>query len=206
MRKFLRKYWKFVLAVLVVALVASFVVVESQKITNQDSKNGGVVAFGDSLVEGVGSTRGGGFVKMLSSDLHIPIPNLGKSGDTTAMALARVEEVVRMKPAVTIVLLGGNDYLQGLPETETRENLRKIIEALHASGSAVVLVGIELNFISARHRALFEDLSKEYQTAYVPDILDGIYGHKEFMFDNLHPNDKGYRLMAERIEPILSSI
>ncbi|MEK7135198.1 MAG: GDSL-type esterase/lipase family protein [Patescibacteria group bacterium] len=206
MHKFLRKYWKWAIAVLVVILVAYFVVVESQKITNQDSENVGVVAFGDSLVAGVGSVQGGGFVKTLSADLDLPITNLGRSGDTTALALARVGEVALMKPALTIVLLGGNDYLQGVPESETKANLGKIIEALHASGSAVVLVGIESGVPGTRHRAIFETLSEEYKTAYVPNILDGIYGHQEFMSDNLHPNDKGYRFMAERIKSTLASI
>lgn len=202
----MKKYWKWGVAVLVVALVAYFVVAESREITNQDSSNGGVVAFGDSLVEGIGSSNGGGFVKMLSRDLHRPITNLGVSGDTTELALARVSEVVLMKPAVTIVLLGGNDYLQGVPEAETEANLGKIIEAIHASGSAAVLVGIESGMPGTRHRAIFERLTKKYKTAYVPNVLGGIYGQAEFMSDSLHPNDKGYALMAERIKLVLTSI
>jgi len=204
--RIMKKYWQWGIAVLVIALAAYLMLAESQRITNQDSENSGVVAFGDSLVEGVGSSKGGGFVKMLSTDLRSPIQNLGKSGDTTAMALARVEEVALMKPAVTIVLLGGNDYLRGIPEAETRANLAKVIEALHASGSAVVLVGIEMNLVGTRHRALFEGLRQEYKTAYVPDVLDGIYGNQTLMADSLHPNDAGYQLMAKRVGLVLKPL
>ncbi len=201
----MKKRWKWWVLALVVLTAAYFLAAETLEITNQDSSNGGVVAFGDSLVEGVGSD-GGGFVRFLSEDLHLPIPNLGRSGDTTGLALKRVEEVALMKPAVTIVLLGGNDFLRGVPESETEANLRQIIEALHGAGSAVVLVGIESNLVGDSHGRLFKTLSKEYGTAYVPDILEGIYGYQEFMSDNLHPNEAGYRLMAERIKPVLGPL
>lgn len=175
-------------------------------ITNWPSLNSGVVAFGDSLVEGVGATEAGGFVSMLERDLEITIGNLGKRGDTTGSALRRVENVVAKKPAVTIVLLGGNDFLNGVPEAETFENLGRTIEKLHEAGSAVIIVGIEADVPGNRHGEFFERLHRDYQTAYVPHILEGIYGNQPLMSDGLHPNDAGYRLMAERIKLVLSKL
>src|ERR1051325_8845903 len=94
-----------------------------------------VVAFGDSLTYGVGSTQGGGFVTDLSNELGVPIVNLGVSGDTTAKAFKRIEQVLDKKPDVILLLLGGNDYLQNVPKEETRKNLEAIIETLQKSGS-----------------------------------------------------------------------
>src|SRR3989344_5656376 len=98
------------------------------KITNYPSTGTDIIAFGDSLTFGVGSTRGGGFVRMLSEDLNTHIINLGVSGETTAGALSRLGQISKYKPKVIILLLGGNDFLSHVPEAETFSNLDRIIE------------------------------------------------------------------------------
>ncbi len=178
-----------------------------KKIANFPSNNTGIIAFGDSLVEGTGSTLGGGWVRIASNDLDKPILNLGKKGDTTALALRRVNEVTKRKPAVTVVLLGGNDFLQGRPEIETIENVSRIIEAIEASGSAVVLVGLKAPTFNNHHQKIFENLSQKYNTAYVGDVLRGVYGNSALMSsDGIHPNDVGYGIVAQRIEIVLRSL
>lgn len=158
------------------------------------AKNIGVIAFGDSLTQGVGSDIRGGYVTLLSQMVDQPIENLGVSGNTTATALARVAEVAERKPAITIILLGGNDYLQKIPESETYENLGKIIESVETSGSQVLLVGLAPGY---------RELALRYQTGYVGNILDGISDNSNMLSDAIHPNTKGYRLMAERVSPEL---
>jgi acyl-CoA thioesterase I len=176
------------------------------KIVNYPSSGTDIIAFGDSLVAGVGSSEGGGFVKMLSKDLGVPIVNLGVSGNTTEDALGRIEQLLMYKPKVVMVLLGGNDYLQKVPKEETFENLDKIILKIQQLGGVVLLVGIEGHLVTSRDEQYFEKLVVGRGTAYVPDILNGILGNPELMSDGLHPNDKGYRIMTDRIEPILSSL
>lgn len=158
-----------------------------------------VVAFGDSLTFGRGSEGGGGYVSFLSEELGMPIINLGIVGDTTQRALRRIDQVENWKPGIVVVLLGGNDFLTGVPQEETFKNLGKIIEILQSNGSQVVLVGLEPIIAKNGERQAFDALAKKYKTAYVPNILQGVYGHLDMMSDNLHPNDIGYALMAERI-------
>ncbi len=165
-----------------------------------------IVVFGDSLTYGVGSEKGGGFVTILEEELGMPVENLGLTGDTTEGALRRISQVTNRKPAVTIILLGGNDFLRGISQEKTFENLGKIIEAIEAGGSKVILVGLEPVIAQNGERQAFDALAKKYKTAYVPNILQGIYGRLDMMSDNLHPNDKGYALMAERIEPALRQL
>jgi lysophospholipase L1-like esterase len=179
---------------------------ETKVVANYPSENKGIIAFGDSLVEGVGGTKGGGFISLLSQELEKPILNLGKSGDTTFSALSRVGVVTRQKPALTIILLGGNDFLQRVPREKTIENLESIIVAVQASGSAVLLIGLDAGIFGNGESQIFENLSAKYRTAHVPDILDGIYGRHSLMADSLHPNDEGYKLIAERIEPTLRKL
>lgn len=176
------------------------------QVKNYPSQNSGIVAFGDSLVSGVGSERGGGFVALLSRELGKPIVNLGRAGDTTETALQRINEVTRLKPALTIILLGGNDFLRRVPREKTAENLGSVIKAVQSTGSAVVLVGLDAGILAQNEGELFKTLSRQYGTAYVPDILDDIYGNGALMADTIHPNDAGYEIMAERILPVLRKL
>lgn len=191
-------------ALVAILLYIGFESFES-KITNHPSVNTGIVAFGDSLIEGQGSS-GGGFVEILSEELDISITNLGMSGNTTEDALRRVKEVTHRKPALTIILLGGNDFLSRLPEEDTKRNLSLIIEKIHESGSAIILLGLEAALPGGNKGEIFEELSEKYGTAYIPNILGGIFGRQKLMSDGLHPNDEGYRLMAEKVKPVLRKL
>ena len=134
---------------------------------------------------------------MLSEDLNIPIINLGVSGNTTADALKRIKELDRYKPKVVMILLGGNDYLQKVPKEETLANMNKIIDEAQKRGAVVLFLGLDKSYGS---------LAKETGAAYIPDILGGILGNKNLMSDSLHPNDLGYRLMADRVKPVLKEL
>ena len=43
----------------------------------------------------------------------------------------------------------------------------------------------------------YKDLADELGTVLVPNVLDGIFGKQRLMSDPIHPNDKGYTIMAE---------
>jgi len=201
-----KKFVYITVAVTVVLLAFYLLYKPEAKITNYPSSGTDIIAFGDSLVEGVGSTEDGGFVRMLSQDLRITIINLGVSGDTTQSALSRLGQISKYKPKVVIVLLGGNDFLQKAPEEQIFKNLDQIVVAIHRTGAVILLVGVEGHILTSGHEKLFRELAERRGTAYVPDILDDIFGQDDFMSDNLHPNDRGYRIMADRIKPVLEKM
>ena len=165
-----------------------------------------IVAFGDSLVTGVGSTREGGFVAILSQRLQKPIFNLGVVGDTTQDALARLPDVLREKPDVVIILLGGNDAIQRVPLETTMQNLKTIITTLQEHGAAVVLLGVQGALIRDRFDSDFRALAKAEGAVYVPNILEDIYRNPPLMYDGIHPNDEGYRMVADRVYPAVSGL
>lgn len=163
-----------------------------------------VIAFGDSLVSGVGASAGHDFVSVLSSRLGVRILNAGRPGDTTASALARLDQAVLARnPRVVIVLLGGNDFLRRVPRDRTFDNLETIVTRIRQRGAAVVLVGVSLGLFTDSYAAQYLALAERTSAAYVPDVLDGIYGHGDRMADQIHPNDRGYVIVADRIEPVL---
>jgi lysophospholipase L1-like esterase len=166
-----------------------------------------VIAFGDSLVRGVGASPGQDLVSVLSRRLRVPIINAGRSGETTASALTRLDgAVLSRRPRVVLVVLGGNDLLRRFPHEETVENLETIVTRIRDRGAAVVLATVEIGFLSGGDGDAYEALADRTAAALVPDILGGILGRRDLMADGIHPNDRGYALMADRIEPALRSL
>lgn len=158
-------------------------------------------------MEGRGATPGRDFVSVLAKRIGMPIVNAGRSGDTTGSALARLnQDVLARNPRVVIVLLGGNDFLRRIPRAETFKNLTAIAERIRGRGAAVVVVGVSDGFFTDSHREDYQQVARRTSAALVPDILDGIIGHGDRMSDSIHPNDRGYQMMADRIEPVLRDL
>ena len=166
-----------------------------------------VVAFGDSLVAGAGASRGRDLVSLLSARVGLPIVNAGRSGDTTGTALARLDPAVLSRnPRVVIVVLGGNDVLRRIPRDETFANLEAIVGRIRSRGAAVILVGLSLGVFTDSYGDRYADLARRTSSGLVPDVLAGVLGHPDLMADQIHPNDKGYGVMADRIEPVLRDV
>lgn len=171
--------------------------------SNQTS--GPIVAFGDSLVAGVGSTAGNDFVSILSRNINRPIINAGVGGDTTASALARVSSITALHPALVLVFLGGNDILQDVPQSQTISNLFSIIIALEQSGAQVILIGIDNSLIPSSYATQYANLANQTGVTYIPGVLNGVIGNGQLTVDAVHPNNAGYAIIANRILPTLQS-
>jgi len=178
----------------------------SPDIKNYPSSGANIIAFGDSLVQGVGSTDGNDFVSLLSNQLGVPIENLGRGGDMTSTALTRLDDVLKRDPKIVLVLLGGNDYIRRISKEETFSNLGKMIEAIQNKGSVVILLGVRGGILRDNYEKDYRELSKEYQTAYVPNVLDDVIGKAGLMSDTIHPNNEGYKVIADRIYPVIRDL
>jgi len=162
-----------------------------------------VVAFGDSLVVGFGTTNKGDFVSLLSQRIGIAIANAGRLGDTTGDALTRLQsDVIARQPKIVIVLLGGNDLLQSVPVATRVANITSIAQQIRATGATVILVGLGNDPIDPYNGAL-PGIASQTGSVLVPGILEGIFGVPELMFDSIHPNNAGHKIMADRLEPAL---
>lgn len=188
------------IAVLII-FVGFLIFKPAPKITNYPSSGDAVVAFGDSLIEGVGATPGNDFVSQLSKKIGEPIVNLGISGNTTAQGLARVDRIAEYKPKVVLVLLGGNDYLRKVPKEETFRNLEMIVSRIQNTGAVVVLLGIQGGVLSDPYDTAFESLAQKKGTVYISNVLEGLVGNSRYMSDAIHPNDAGYSKIVERVYP-----
>lgn len=173
-------------------------------VKNYPSSGTDIVAFGDSLVEGVGaSSPDKNFVSVLSQKIGQPIVNLGVSGDTTEAGLTRVSQIDQYRPKVVLLLLSGNDRLRQIPEEQTLENLEKIITYMQDRGAVVIVLGVKGNVLSNSFGKKVEKLAHDSGAAFVSDVLDGLFGNTKYMSDPIHPNDLGYEKVAEKVYPVL---
>lgn len=196
------KYAVVISLVIVFALVAWHTFRHERRFANVPSRGSSLIAFGDSLTAGQGATAGNDYVSDLSRLIGKPVVNAGVNGDTTADALARIErDVLSRDPKVVIILLGGNDVLNGVAVKDTQQNLSEIIDRIEVRGAAVVLVGIRSGLLKDPFGDMFSQLAREKKTAYVPNVLDSIWDRRELMSDSIHPNDRGYAIVAKRIAP-----
>jgi acyl-CoA thioesterase-1 len=160
-----------------------------------------VLVYGDSLSTAYGMPERHGWVALLEQRLKqersdASVANASISGETTAGGRARIAKVlVRHKPAVLILELGGNDGLRGLPVAAMKQNLSAIIEQAHKTGAKVLLVGMRMppNYGEAYNKAFesaFVELARTYRTALLPYLLEG-FGEKmeHFQADRIHPNE-----------------
>ena len=170
------------------------------QVANIDSKGNQVVCFGDSLTVGEGAGRGEDYPSRLAEVLKVPVVNAGVSGDTTEDALRRLErDVLDQDPLLVVVILGGNDFLRHSPHQQTFENLATVIQRIQAKGAMVVLASVQGGLFGDVYRNEYQRLAKQYRTAFIPNILDGIISNPSLKSDMIHPNAAGYQQMADRI-------
>ena len=199
------KLWKIlIVALLLGAAVYFFRACRTKPYTNFPPRaTGDWVAFGDSLTSGFGASEGNDYPTLLSKKIGRKILNKGVPGETTESALNRLEDIIRLQPRVVLLCLGGNDGLQQLPVDKTFSNFATIIDRLQQAGSFVVLIGVRSASISDRYGRPFKKLAAEKHVLYVPNILSGVLGSPSLMSDYIHPNDEGYKAIADRLEKLL---
>ena len=155
-----------------------------------------ILVFGDSLSAAYGIPRESGWVSLLQR--HLPrhsVVNASVSGETTAGGLTRLPQVLEaQRPHITIIELGANDGLRGLPMQQTARNLEAMIDLAKKHGSQVLLVGMRLppNYGPAyvhKFQALFAQVAKARKVRLVPFLLDGVAEQRDrFQADGLHPD------------------
>ena len=167
-----------------------------------------IVCLGDSLTQGVGASRDHDYPSLLSRLLGTTVINAGVDGDETADALQRLEsDVLAKDPRLVIVALGANDFLDGQPLNQAFENLDQIVRRIEEQGAMVVLVGMAPGPLGDALQSRYDTIINKYHVAFVPKVLEGVLTSPALKSgDRLHPNDQGYKLMAERIQRVVTPL
>ena len=176
-----------------------------------------IVALGDSLTAGLGVRLEEAYPALLqrrvdAAGLNYEVVNAGVSGETSAGGLRRLDWALAGDVRALVLALGANDGLRGLPPDQLRRNLAQMIETAQARGIAVVLAGMEAppNFGRAyvvEFREIFPALAKQYRTALVPFLLEGVAGRLSMnQSDGIHPNAEGAALVADNVWAVLRPV
>jgi len=166
-----------------------------------------LLVFGDSLSAAYGIPREFGWVSLLQR--RVPgyrVVNASVSGETTAGGLTRLPGVLAAhQPRITLLELGANDGLRGLPLRQTTRNLEAMIDLARRQGSKVLLVGMHLppNYGPAYTRefqALFVAVAKARKVRLVPFLLAGMADQRDrFQADGLHPDAEAQPRLRDNV-------
>jgi|GEM_PF-209736 len=163
-----------------------------------------IVAFGDSLTYGTGADDEHTYPHQLELLIGREVINAGVPGETTDQGVRRLpEELADYRPALVILMEGGNDFLRHYPAGDTRRNLRQMIELIRQAGSQVVLVGVPQPKLVLSSAELYQTLAEELQVPYLDGAMAEILSDKTLKSDLIHPNGDGYRRFAEAVAGFL---
>jgi acyl-CoA thioesterase-1 len=154
--------------------------------TSSSKKQGVIVAFGDSLTEGLGVSPSQAYPSVLEKKLRqdgfdYRVINAGSSGETTSGALARTDWILRLKPDIVILETGANDGLRGIDPSLIEANLMNIVAKLKNAGCRVLLVAIPMvpNLGTAYTEAFkqaFVNVADHHQVMLVTNFLENVGG------------------------------
>jgi acyl-CoA thioesterase-1 len=177
-----------------------------------------LLVLADSLSASYGIAMEQGWVSLLQRRLHeqgylYRVINASISGDTTHGAKSRLDEIlVDGMPEITIVELGGNDGLRGLPIAEIRKNLEGIIIQLQQQGGKVLLLPMLLppnygKIYIDRFAGLYRELADVHDVALGRFILVCIADRPELMQgDGIHPRAEAQGMMLDNVWPDLEPL
>ena len=173
-----------------------------------------ILVFGDSLSAAYGLRQQDGWVALMQQRLQqqrldYSVVNASVSGETSAGGAARIGALLAThKPALTVVALGANDGLRGLPVAQLRDNLDAIVRAAQKAGSRVLLVGMRMppNYgerYTQEFAAVYPALAQRLKCALVPFLLEGVVGlatRRDYVQDdNLHPTAAAQPLILDTV-------
>ena len=171
-----------------------------------------IIFFGDSITAGYGIPMESAFPALIQekideAGLNYQVVNAGLSGETTAGGLNRIDWILRSKPDVFILELGGNDGLRGLRMEESEKNLKMMIEKVREANpnARVVLAGMQIppnlgQEYTNKFKSLFPSIAKEMDTELIPFLLENVGGDPKLnLSDGIHPNEKGHAIVAETV-------
>ena len=134
------------------------------------------------------------------------------SGNTSTQALARLPELLQQhQPTLVIISIGGNDFLQRLPNSDTQANIAQSIALSQQSGAQVLLVAVpELTLAAAvghpNDHAMYADLAQIQQVHLLEDAWSDVLGDEALRADPVHANDTGYQVFTESLTKRLQQI
>jgi acyl-CoA thioesterase-1 len=165
-----------------------------------------VLAFGDSLTFGTGAGPEEAYPQVLAKLINRPVVGAGVPGETTAEGMERLPAVLdEVRPKLILLCLGGNDLLRRIDTATIESNLRAMVRLARSQGISVVLIGVPEPAFFGTTAPLYGKLAAELGVPLEKKILQDVLFDKELKSDQIHPNARGYRRIAQALADFLHS-
>jgi acyl-CoA thioesterase-1 len=159
-----------------------------------------VLAFGDSLTYGSGAGETESYPAQLERLIGRRVVGAGVPGEVTAQALARLPAMLdEHSPKLVLLCIGGNDFLRRLGNRQAEDNVRAMVKLARGRGIAVLLIGAPEPGFSVTPPAFYAAIAQEFGLPYEADVIGEVLRDASLKADPIHPNARGYRIIAERI-------
>jgi acyl-CoA thioesterase-1 len=176
-----------------------------------------IVALGDSLTEGYGVKEKEAYPARLEKKLDAAgcrwrVVNAGISGETSDGTLERLDRVLNLNPSIVILEIGVNDGFRGVDPKTIQGNIEKIVHILKDRNITVVLAGMRMfddikRDYNSSFAGIYPEVAKKYGLILIPHFLEGVAGDPLLnRLDGIHPNTKGYRIVADTIFPYIKNV
>jgi acyl-CoA thioesterase-1 len=185
--------------ILVLALLAGACGPASPKLARLTS-DAVVLAFGDSLTHGTGAGEEESYPAQLEQLIGRRVVRAGVPGEVTAQALARLPGMLdEHSPRLLLLCIGGNDFLQQLGIPQAESNVRAMVQLARSRGVDVMLIGTPQPGFSVTPPGFYAAIAKEFRLPYEEGVIGEVLRDSSLKSDPIHPNGKGYRMIAERL-------
>jgi lysophospholipase L1-like esterase len=163
-----------------------------------------VLAFGDSLTYGTGAAESESYPAQLERLIAHRVVRAGVPGEVSAQALARLPEALEEhQPKLLVLCIGGNDFLRNLGQDQVAANVRAMIRLAKDRGADVVLLGTPEKGLLVTPPKLYAEIAREFRIPYEGRVVGEILRDAALKSDPIHPNARGYRLIAERVATLM---
>lgn len=165
-----------------------------------------ILAIGDSLTEGVGTSQDKAYPAVLSRLLNQPVINAGISGNTSTQTLQRLPALLnKYKPSLVIICIGGNDMLKRQHVYKLKANLTKMVEMSQHAGAQVMIIAVPEASLSMKVPELYKDIAEQYQVTLDDTTLRELLRDSQYKSDTVHLNAMGYQALANQIYLLIKS-
>lgn len=163
-----------------------------------------VLAFGDSLTYGTGANEDESYPSQLARLIGRKVVRAGIPGEVSADGLARLSEALdEHQPRLLVLCHGGNDFLRRLSKQQVASNIRAMIRLAKSRDIEVVLIGTPEPGFTVTAPEFYGEIAKEFRIPYDDAIIGKILRDSALKSDPIHPNARGYRLIAESVAQLL---
>lgn len=196
--------YKFVVSVITILFAAAIISCSDKTQLQALDEGTTILAFGDSLTYGTGASIDKAYPAVLERLINRKVVNAGIPGEISKKGLARLPGLIdKYHPELIIICHGGNDILHKLDLNRTRNNIQKMIDLARKNNSQVVLIGVPEFGLFLESSPIYQALAKNNQLPLADDILADILAKASLKSDHIHPNAKGYQMLAKHIAMLL---